>query len=118
MAVASEIVLSSRHSTSSPSLPSNMDLVSLKSGDSDYLSLAKVLALGGKTIKDIECSISREFGDPVIQIHKIRLVGGKGLYLEGEHDIAYMPNDEDTGITEEQMAELDRLYNEEEDKDN
>jgi hypothetical protein len=88
-----------------------MNLAELKSENSELLSLAKVLALSGKTIKDIQCSISTEFGTPVIQLHKLVLDNGKNVYLEGEHDIAYIPQDKNLGITEEQMEELDRLCN-------
>lgn len=81
-------------------MPNFKDL--LVEGSTYEISLTK---LTGLKIKDIYCNITREFGDPVVEINHIVFEDGSELSCEGEHDLAYvtcyykrdLPNmDEDT----------------------
>jgi hypothetical protein len=64
--------------------------------------------LMGKRIADICCRISNEFGDPVVQISKIVFEDGTWVHAEGEHDIAYIPqNTKEEGLSHEQLLALD-----------
>lgn len=59
----------------------------------------------GKPISDVIGFISEEFGIPVFQVTKICFLDGTSLWVEGEHDIAYIPVDGDL-LTEEKLDEL------------
>lgn len=63
--------------------------------EANWLSLAKVM---GKKIIDLEGYISAQFGldTPVFNVCHVVFEDGTLLSLEGEHDIAYVPNDSDT----------------------
>jgi len=68
-------------------------LADLKVDDNQYgsLDLAKLL---GKKILRVEGHISREFGKDAMtfQLHAIVLEDGVKLFVEGEHDHAYLPS--------------------------
>jgi hypothetical protein len=65
--------------------------------------------LMGKRIADVCCRISTEFGDPVVQISKIVFEDGTWQHAEGEHDIAYIPQDQkEPGLCEEQLDLLSK----------
>ena len=65
-----------------------MKLADVKLEGDSHLSLSKLC--GGRTIADIHCRISNEFGDPIIKLWAIVFTDGSKLYCEGEHDIAYV----------------------------
>jgi hypothetical protein len=52
-----------------------------------FFSLNKI---AGQKIKDITVMVSYEFDDPVFSLHSIEFEDGTSLFVEGEHDIAYI----------------------------
>lgn len=72
---------------------------------SDYqMSLSKLL---GQPIKDIGGYISMEFDVPVFKLTQIVLVDGTCIWVQGEHDIAYLPAHAMVkGLGEDYMNEL------------
>jgi hypothetical protein len=70
-----------------------MKLADLKVDDNQYgsIDLSKLL---GKKILRVEGHISREFGRDamVFQLHALVLEDGVKLFVEGEHDTAYLPS--------------------------
>jgi hypothetical protein len=63
----------------------------LCAGSEYTISLTKLL---GQRITDIRGTLSKEFGDPVFSISQFELEDGTLLYVEGEHDMPYLPADE------------------------
>ncbi len=63
--------------------------------------------LTGKTIKDLIGHVSRASTDvPVFKINTIDFTDGSHVWMEGEHDCAYVPSGK--LISEEQMESLYR----------
>ena len=86
-----------------------MELKDIQVPDSNYLlSLTKLLSCG---IRDIHGYISKEFGDPVFKITKIILQDGKELWVNGEHDIAYIESNDYKNLDFESLSDLhNRLH--------
>ena len=61
----------------------------------------------GKKIKDIEVSISYEFGDPTIQLFKLILDDDSYAWCEGEHDMPYLVEGSDGSLPSDE--ELEKL---------
>jgi hypothetical protein len=63
-------------------------------GDSDtFFSLSKLV---GKKIADITGYPTDPFGGtPVFKLHQIVFEDGTTVYAEGEHDVPYIPSDEE-----------------------
>jgi len=60
----------------------------IKVEGSDYLiSLVKLI---GKQIKDIEGSLTSEFGGATCELHSVVFKDGTKLSVEGEHDCPYL----------------------------
>lgn len=60
----------------------------VRAEDQDYrISLGKVT---GQKVKDIQGSVTIEFGEPYFQIYAVILEDGTEIGVEGEHDIAYL----------------------------
>lgn len=83
-------------------------------GKSDgNISLVK---LTGLKIKDIQCWISNEFGDPVLQVSRIVFENDVTVWMEGEHDMPYIGCD--GGIEELKEDYLNAINpNKEDDED-
>ncbi len=64
--------------------------------------LSKVL---GKKVKDIEVSITYEFGDPTIQLCKLILEDGSYAWCEGEHDMSYLAEGSDGSMPSDEALE-------------
>lgn len=77
--------------------------------DSGWLDLAKVVGRG--EIDHVACFISTEFGtdaeDLVLAIVSITFKDGTRLFFEGEHDLAYIPQQ-----YEWMKSRLEPLHNE------
>lgn len=72
------------------------------------LSLAK---LCGKTIADVEVSLSTEFGDVGLKLKRITFTDGTQLWCEGEHDHPYVTDGTEPVLPSEEV--LNELYKEE-----
>lgn len=75
--------------------------VVFKEGEKHFLSLVKLI---GSPVKDIEITISEEFGSPCIQLFRVVLEDGRQAFVEAEHDIAYLGKN--LGVSEEQLSAL------------
>lgn len=75
------------------------------SKDNEDISLVKLL---GQPILDIECYLSRQYGEPTLVVSRIVLVDGTSLRMEGEHDYPYL--DHTKHITYEEMETLYQQY--------
>jgi hypothetical protein len=67
----------------------NLDVIAEKDNPSDspwFLSLSRLVG----PIKDVIVTVSIEFGDPVLAIHKVVLENGQEFDAEGEHDLPYL----------------------------
>jgi len=53
----------------------------------DNISLSK---LTGQHIKDVECYLSTEFGEPTLVVTNITLGNGDKIHMGGEHDMPYI----------------------------
>ena len=61
----------------------------------DYeISIKDILVDKSATIADIYGYISYEFGDPVFNVSRIAFSNDEHVYVEGEHDTAYLTEDE------------------------
>lgn len=76
-------------------------------GSTYRISLSK---LTGQRIVDISGYVSGEFGDdtPVFKISQIHLENGTEIWVEGEHDIAYIPagNGYQNNLDDDTLADL------------
>lgn len=89
--------------------------VSVQDGDWTQISLAK---LTGRHIKDIQGYISKEYDEPVFNISRIVLGNGKHLWVGGEHDMAFIEDDDESlNLDEDTLEELYRQENPEEYED-
>jgi hypothetical protein len=61
--------------------------------DKGYISLIKFT---GKPIKDILGYVSSGFDVPVFKISQFVFEGGETIFVQGEHDIAYIPCDDNS----------------------
>jgi hypothetical protein len=70
-------------------------LVDIQVQPGDRYSNIDLEKLYGKKVKRIECSISSDFGDDtlVLQLHSIVFEDGTTEFIEGEHDLPYIPGD-------------------------
>lgn len=73
------------------------------------LSLAK---LCGKTIADVEVSLSSEFGEVGLKLKRIVFTDGSKLWVEGEHDHPYVTDGTEPILPSEEV--LSALNEEEE----
>ncbi len=71
---------------------------------SDNLSFSKLM---GKPVADLHGYISHEFGHstPVFKISTVVFADGTSVWVEGEHDLPYIPAE-----TETQLALWNDLY--------
>lgn len=76
----------------------------LADGEKYFISLSK---LTGKSIKDIEVTLSKECGSIGIKLFRVRFTDGTSAFVEGEHDHPYL--DSLCGVTEEDAK---RIYEE------
>ncbi len=67
----------------------------LHSGSEFEISLSK---LTGKKIVDVIGCISMEFGFPVFEVSSILCEDGLEINLQGEHDIAFIPQGSDSDM--------------------
>ena len=69
------------------------------------ISLNKLLS---SKIKDVEGHVSTEFGDATFSVNRIILEDGTVIFLNGEHDIAYIEpmGDDIPGLGQEQLEAL------------
>jgi hypothetical protein len=83
---------------------------------SDYLlSLSSIV---GKPVKDLYGHISNGFGTPVFDVSRVVFEDGTEIYLEGEHDIAYISaNEKVPGLNEEYLETLFDPDDEDDDED-
>jgi hypothetical protein len=64
----------------------------MSDSDKNFFSLSKYI---GKKIADIIGYPSDPFGGvPVFKVFQIVFEDGTGIFIEGEHDVAYLPSDE------------------------
>ena len=83
--------------------------VSVTNDNWTQISLSK---LTGQHIKDIVGYVSMEFGDPVFNVSQIILGNGDKLNMEGEHDIAFIgDNDEKYNLDDDTLENLYRQEN-------
>lgn len=70
-----------------------------------WLSLASIV---GKKIIDLEGHVSHKFGvdTPVFDISAVVFEDGTTMRLQGEHDIAYLPADDEPGVTKRELLLL------------
>lgn len=89
--------------------------VQIDPGDKDSnISLEK---LTGKKVTRVEGYPSRTFDVPTFRLTSITLEGGTKLFVEGEHDHAYLcENDKVKGLDEETLLALCREMNGEDDE--
>jgi hypothetical protein len=84
---------------------------------SDYLlSLSSVM---GKKVADLQGYVCREFGDdtPVFHIAKVVFDDGTDYWIEGEHDNAYIPSQDDGPLSQENLDLIDPPDDEDDDED-
>jgi hypothetical protein len=67
--------------------------------------------LCGKTISDVEVSLTREFGQVSVKLKSIGFTDDTKLWCEGEHDLPYVTDISGTVLPDEDF--LNALYNEE-----
>lgn len=74
------------------------------------ISLNKLL---NSKVVDIEGYVSTEFGDPTFKVCRLVLENGQVIFVEGEHDIAYIIDEDVEGLKQEQLAALEDEQNKE-----
>lgn len=91
-------------------MTSSYDDVRISDEQYSHISLAKLI---GRPIADITVSVSREFADPVLEIHRVQFDDGTFLNLDGEHDIAYItvPYRHEDTFPQLEVESLGPLYN-------
>jgi hypothetical protein len=89
-----------------------MKLADVKVDDKKYanISLSKLM---GKPVKDIEGSLSMEFGDITFKLNKVVFEDGSDLHCEGEHDMPYLTDGYGVNATKLPTEAMDALYEEE-----
>ncbi len=83
-----------------------MELKDVRSDlDLDMISLVK---LTGKRVEDILCRVGDPFatGQVTLQIEDIILEDGTSLYVDGEHDYAYLANYGEKIVSREVLEQL------------
>lgn len=89
--------------------------VTVEDGNWKQISLLK---LTGCNIVDIQGYVSKEFGDPMFHVSRIILDNGEKLWVNGEHDIAYIEDSpEDLNLDEDTLEDLYRQENPDEYED-
>lgn len=68
-----------------------------------YINLEKLV---GKKVKEIQGHVSTEFDSdsPCFQLYRIIFEDGTNAFVEGEHDIAYLP--EVPGVSDKEMKNI------------
>lgn len=83
--------------------------------NSHHLSLASIM---GKKIVDLHGYVHRGFGVPVFKVSKVVFEDGSAEWLDGEHDIAFIPSPGDDGpLGEANLNEIQPPDYDEEDGD-
>jgi hypothetical protein len=85
--------------------------VQIPDGNLRFPHISLVKLCGGKTIADIEVSLSREFGDVSVKLVNIVFTDGSQLGCEGEHDHPYVTDYSHEALPSNEI--LSALYKEE-----